>query len=45
MEDDEKEEDEALLKTDPVAYREWIGRVPPAGTKVLKGLSVGDCLR
>eukprot|EP00624_Nannochloropsis_granulata_P005210 evm.model.NODE_36872_length_18746_cov_20.513550.1 len=41
----EEEEDEALLKTDPVAYKEWIERVPPAGTKVVKGLSVEDCLR
>jgi len=44
-EEEGEEEDEALLKTDPVAYKEWIERVPPAGTKVVKGLSVGDCLR
>lgn len=44
-EDEAEEEEEALLKTDPMAYKEWIERVPPAGTKVVKGLSVEDCLR
>lgn len=31
------------LKTDPCAYRKWVERIPVAGTKIIKGLSVADC--
>ncbi len=38
------EEGAAALKTDPRAYRSWVEKIPPAGTRIVKGLSVGDCL-
>lgn len=40
----DEEEGSEMLKTDPRAYRSWVEKIPPAGTKVVKGLSVAECL-